>query len=67
MPRARELLDTTDYSIAAVAAAAGYPDSFNFARQFKKVHGVSPFGYRASERASASPWRPRPLVSGGPR
>ena len=39
MARARELLDTTDQSIAAVAAATGYPDSFYFARQFKKVHG----------------------------
>jgi AraC family transcriptional regulator of arabinose operon len=46
MALARELLDTTDQSVAAVAAATGYPDSFYFARQFKKVHGVTPFGYR---------------------
>jgi AraC family transcriptional regulator of arabinose operon len=43
MSRALELLDTTDQSIAAGAAATGYPDSFYFARQFKKVHGVTPF------------------------
>jgi AraC family transcriptional regulator of arabinose operon len=50
MARARELLDTTDQSIAAVAAATatGYSDSFYFAGQFKKVHGVTPFGYRGS-------------------
>lgn len=50
MARARELLDTTDQSIAAVAAATGYPDSFYFARQFKMVHGVTPFGYRGQRK-----------------
>ena len=55
MARARELLDTTDQSIAAVAAVAaatatGYPDSFCFARQFKKMHGVTPFGYRGQRK-----------------
>ena len=44
--QARDLLDTTYKSIAAVAAATGYPDSFYFARQFKKVYGETPFGYR---------------------
>ena len=44
------LLDTTDQSIAAVAAATGYPDSFYFARQFKKVHEVTPFGYREQRK-----------------
>jgi AraC family transcriptional regulator of arabinose operon len=48
MARARELLDTTDQSITAVAA--GYPDSFHFARQFKKVHGVTPFKYRGQRK-----------------
>jgi len=50
MSRARELLDTTDQPIASVAAAAGYPDSFYFARQFKKVHGVTPFRYRGQHK-----------------
>ncbi|TFC54708.1 MULTISPECIES: AraC family transcriptional regulator [unclassified Cryobacterium] len=50
MARVRELLDTTDQSIAAVAASSGYPDSFYFARQFKKVHGVTPFGYRGQRK-----------------
>jgi AraC family transcriptional regulator of arabinose operon len=50
MARTPELLDTTDQSIAAVAAATGYPDSFYFARQFKKVHGVTPFGYRGQRK-----------------
>jgi AraC family transcriptional regulator of arabinose operon len=64
--RARELLDTTDHSIAAVATATatatGYPDSFYFTRQLKKVHGVMPFGYRGNGRdsfhyAAGHPWR----------
>jgi AraC family transcriptional regulator of arabinose operon len=54
MARVRELLDTTDQSIAAVAAAVaaatGYPDSFYFARQFRNVHGVTPFGYRGQRK-----------------
>jgi AraC family transcriptional regulator of arabinose operon len=50
MTLACELLDTTDQSIAAVAAATGHPDSFYFARQFKTVHGVTPFGYRGQRK-----------------
>jgi AraC-like DNA-binding protein len=46
MARARELLDTTDQPVATVAATVGYPDSFYFARQFKRVHGLSPLRYR---------------------
>ena len=50
MARARELLDTTDRPIAAIANATGYPDSFYFARQFKKIHGTTPFRYRAQHK-----------------
>lgn len=46
MARARELLDVTSATIAAIAAEVGYPDSFYFARQFKKIHGVTPREYR---------------------
>jgi len=46
MARARELLDVTSGTIAAIAAEVGYPDSFYFARQFKKIHGVTPREYR---------------------
>ncbi|TDX77310.1 AraC family transcriptional regulator [Rathayibacter sp. PhB151] len=46
MARARELLDMTERPIAEVAAAAGYEDSFYFARQFKRIHGLTPHAYR---------------------
>ena len=32
--------------MAEVAAAAGYEDSFYFARQFKRIHGLTPHAYR---------------------
>ncbi|GGM37579.1 AraC family transcriptional regulator [Microbacterium saperdae] len=46
MARARELLHITNWTIASIAAEVGFPDAFYFARQFKKVHGVSPRAYR---------------------
>jgi AraC family transcriptional regulator of arabinose operon len=61
MARARELLDTTDQPIAAVAAATGYPDSFYFARQYKKVHGVTPFGYRGVQTPKGPYGEPPPV------
>jgi len=47
MARARQLLDTTDEGIAAVAAAVGYADPFHFSRRFRAVHQVNPSDYRA--------------------
>ena len=46
MAKARELLDMTNGTVASIAASVGYPDSFYFARLFKKVHGVTPRDYR---------------------
>ncbi|MEU9706667.1 AraC family transcriptional regulator [Streptomyces sp. NPDC047981] len=40
-------LDESDRSIAQVAVAYGYTDSFLFSRQFKSVMGVPPQTYRA--------------------
>ncbi len=50
MARAREMLDTTDRGISAIATEVGYPDAFYFARQFKKVHGVTPREYRSQHK-----------------
>ncbi len=46
MSRARELLDTTDLSIASIAHRVGYEDAYYFSRQFGKVQGVAPTAYR---------------------
>jgi AraC family transcriptional regulator of arabinose operon len=50
MSRARELLDTTDRSIAEIARDLGYADPFYFSRQFRSVHGTSPSGYRTQHK-----------------
>ena len=50
MARARELLDTTDLPVAAIAAAVGYPDAFYFSRQFRSVHGTTALRYRAQRK-----------------
>lgn len=50
MAVARELLDTTDRPIVTVATAAGYPDPFYFARQFRAVHGMTATVYRAQRK-----------------
>lgn len=47
MARARELLHVTNWTVANIAEEVGYPDPFYFARQFKKVHGVSPREHRS--------------------
>jgi len=44
--RACQLLDTTELSIAQIAARVGYDDSFYFSRHFKAVHGMTPSQYR---------------------
>ncbi|MDN3354215.1 AraC family transcriptional regulator [Actinomadura sp. DC4] len=50
MSRARELLDTTDRSVAEIARALGYADPFYFSRQFRSVHGTSPSAYRTQNK-----------------
>ncbi len=40
------LLDTTDQSIAAIAAEVGYEDPYYFTRCFRRVIGSSPRAYR---------------------
>lgn len=50
MSRARELLDTTDLMVEAVARAVGYPDPFYFTRQFTVVTGMAPRAFRHRHR-----------------
>lgn len=47
---ARELLDTTERSIASVAAQVGYADPLYFSRQFRRIHGASPTEYRRHDK-----------------
>ena len=43
---AASLLETTDYSMAEIAAIVGYEDPLYFSRLFRKLKGVSPSEYR---------------------
>lgn len=43
---AKTLLLDTDYSIKEIALVLGFPDSFTFSKQFKKVTGVSPSEFK---------------------
>jgi AraC family transcriptional regulator of arabinose operon len=48
--RARELLITTDATVAEIAHAVGYDDPFYFSRHFRAINGASPSQYRAAFR-----------------
>lgn len=50
MASARELLDTTDRTVASIAHQVGYDDPLYFSRQFRKAHSMSPTEYRAQDR-----------------
>lgn len=43
---AASLLETTDYSMAEIAAIVGYEDPLYFSRLFRKIKGMSPSHYR---------------------
>lgn len=44
--RARELLESTSYSIESIALSCGYSDALVFAKAFRALEGISPSGYR---------------------
>lgn len=52
---ARRLLDTTDQSVAQVAAASGYHNMANFNRQFLTEVGTTPTSYRKLESSQKPP------------
>lgn len=54
MARARQLLITSDLSVAEIAAMVGYPDPFYFSRQFHAVTGLSPRLFRAQVHEESS-------------
>lgn len=52
--RAQFLLETTDYAVERIAAQAGFGSPTAFRERFKRVVGVTPYGYRSSFRRSAA-------------
>ena len=46
LKHAEKLLRSTEYSIADIALAIGYDDSFAFSKMFSKKYGISPLKYR---------------------
>ena len=56
MARARQLLITSDHTVAEIAAEVGYPDAFYFSRLFHAVSGSSPRDFRARAIEEAVPF-----------
>ena len=52
--RAKELLQTTDTSITAIALATGFSDSAHFSHVFQKIAGSSPSAFRRNPVAEPS-------------
>ncbi|WP_320669008.1 helix-turn-helix transcriptional regulator [Patulibacter defluvii] len=46
MAQAARALVESDRTVAEIARAVGYDDPYHFSRAFRRVHGVSPRGYR---------------------
>lgn len=54
MARARQLLITSDHSIAEIGSNVGYSDPFYFSRHFKNVNGVNPTQFRSRSNAEVA-------------
>ena len=52
---ARQLLDTSDLSVAQVASASGYRNMANFNRQFQEELGMTPSAYRKLDASLKPP------------
>ena len=48
---AKSLLESTDDSLAELAARVGYMSEFAFSRAFKRQHGLAPGAFRRSRRS----------------
>ena len=47
--KAKEILSETGCTVSQVAAMCGYDNEEHFMRQFKKIVGVTPTGYRKNK------------------
>ncbi len=50
LTKARELLESTEYSIESIALSCGYSDALVFTKAFRSLHGMSPSAYRREDR-----------------
>ena len=48
--KAKEILETTNTPVSAVASASGFDSSNSLYKAFKKVYGVSPSMYRGNRK-----------------
>ena len=53
LEKARELLRTTDHTVARIAGACGFRSASQFATCFRRVEGVTPSRWRQASRAAA--------------
>jgi AraC family transcriptional regulator, arabinose operon regulatory protein len=58
MARARQLLITSDHTVAEIATAVGYPDPFYFSRHFAAVNGMNPREFRRRDKEVNAPLLP---------
>ena len=59
MQRAAVLLRTTALGVEQIAEAVGYPNGEWFTKHFKRLHGITPSAFRASQGIPAAPAPPR--------
>jgi AraC-like DNA-binding protein len=64
MERAAELLATRGTTIREVAHRVGYRQPAQFAKAFRRHHGVAPSAFRAEGRFVREPSTAMPLISG---
>jgi AraC family transcriptional regulator of adaptative response / methylphosphotriester-DNA alkyltransferase methyltransferase len=55
MARAAELLVSTDIPVNEVGRMVGYRDASQFAKSFRRIHGMTPSERRATGRVAPSP------------
>lgn len=55
----RELLESTDHSIAEIAASIGFSSQSYFSQVFKKETGITPNNYRKTKRMKSNPTNKR--------
>lgn len=52
--KAKELLESTGYSIESIALSCGYSDALNFTKAFRGMKGMSPSAFRKQARTEES-------------